>query len=130
MQFLQYFAVFTQIIYGGDSHLNVTRSQTSVNSETVTTHPVDVQSKIEINFDISTVSEDPLATSSVIFKMTDHPKKFTLPPLPYAYDVSKFFECVYIGLCWLTGTRLWSHTLANRSWSCTTPSITRHMLII
>lgn len=103
MQFLQYFAVFTQIIYGSDN-LNVTGSQTSalaatsVDSETVTILPVDIlsNSKIEVDLDISTTTEAPLATNSVIFdntdEMTDHPKKFTLPPLPYAYDVSKFFE--------------------------------------
>jgi len=102
MQLLQYFAVFTQMIYGSDNHLNVTGSQTSalaatsVDSEIVTILPVDFESKLEVNFDSLTATEAPLATSSVIFdktdKTTDHLGQFTLPPLPYAYDVSEFFS--------------------------------------
>ncbi|RPB28351.1 hypothetical protein L211DRAFT_860070 [Terfezia boudieri ATCC MYA-4762] len=93
MQFLQYFAVFTQIIYGSDNHLNVTGSQiaaTSVDSETATILPVDIESKIGVDFDITATTEVPLATNSIIFdnidKTTDYLKKFTLPSLPYAYN--------------------------------------------
>lgn len=94
MQLLQYLAVFTQIIPGYNNNLNVTASPTSalastnVESETVTILPVDIQSNIVVNSDTSTTPS--VATNTVtiddIDNMTDHPRKYALPPLPYAYD--------------------------------------------
>ena len=144
MQFLQYFAAFTQIIYGSDNHLNVTGPQTSAlsatSAETVTILPVDIESKIEVDFDISTTTEAPLATSSVIFdtidKLTDHLGQFVLPSLPYDYNVSKPLRLIglessrFETMLKFHYNRLWNHISASRSWSCTIPSTTRHILTI
>ena len=76
MQFLQYLAVLTQYLPGLE---NITAPLAPLAPTTT---------NLELHTTIIPLNPQ-LVTQAAIYTMTDQQKRFTLPPLPYAYDVSR-----------------------------------------